>query len=288
MNTTPTPQVPVPAPGLSRCTVLDLVPFGNTGPDTQFFALRLSRPQWEGWQSGQFVMLRPDNFGKELPWARPFSICHVTSQHLVCFFKLAGRGTERIARLRPGDSVDVWGPLGSAFAVEPDTPTLLLAGGMGIAPFVGYVHNHPQPWHVSMLFGHRDPVGCYPVDSINERIPVDILREQDPGDLDNLIFSMQERMADHAEQAGLVLACGPRPFLRTVRKFALELGVRTQISLENRMACGVGACLGCVCKTTDKWPEPERRNWPVQVCTRGPVFWADQIDLDNEQNRGAA
>lgn len=274
-TTTPESFAPIQA----QCEVLDLVPFGNTGNETHFFALRLSRPAWDGWQPGQFVMLRPRMFGNELPWARPFSICHVTGQHLVCFFKVLGRGTERLASVKPGDAVTVWGPLGHGFAVEGDTPTLLLAGGMGIAPFVGYVHSHPQPWNVTMLFGHRDPLGCFPVDSINERIPVDRLREQDPGDLDNLIFTMQERMAEYAEQKGLVLACGPTPFLRTVQKFALELGVRTQLSLENRMACGVGACLGCVCKTTDKWPEEARRNWPVQVCTRGPVFWADQIDL---------
>ena len=136
-------------------TVLDLVPFGQTGQDSRFFALRLTRPDWDGWRPGQFVMVRPTSFGLEIPWARPFGICHMTTRHLICFFQVQGRGTQRMAALREGDTVRVWGPLGNGFAVEPETPTLLLAGGMGIAPFVGYVNQHPKPWNVTMLFGHR-------------------------------------------------------------------------------------------------------------------------------------
>ena len=130
-----------------------------------------------------------------------------------------------------------------------------------------------------MLFGHREPLSCYPVDSINEHVPLDSLRETVPGDLDNFIFTLQERMGEYAEQKGLVLACGPAPFLRTVQKFAAEMGVRCQLSLENRMACGVGACLGCVTKTTEAWPVPEKREGYVQVCNHGPVFWSNQIEL---------
>ena len=267
-------------PQSSLLQVLDLVPFGPEVHTPQFFALRLSRPAWEQWRPGQFVMLRPRSFGIELPWARPFGICHLTEHHMVCFFQVVGRGTARMAELKTGDTVQAWGPLGNGFAMEPETPTLLLAGGMGIAPFIGYVHEHPKPWNLSMLFGHRAHRRSYPLDSINERITVDSLHETVPGELDNFIYSIRERMSEYAEQNGLVLACGPKPFLRTVQNFAAELKVRTQLSLESRMACGVGACLGCVVKTTEEWPVPEKRNWPVQTCTHGPVFWAQHINLD--------
>jgi len=150
---------------------------------------------------------------------------------------------------------------------------------MGIAPFIGYTAEHPKPWNISMLFGHREPLDCYPIDSINERITVDTLRETVPGDLDNFIFNIEERIKENAAQNGLVLACGPLPFLKTVQKFALEHGARCQLSLENKMACGVGGCLGCVVKTTDAWPDEAKRNAPVQCCTKGPVFWADQVSL---------
>ncbi len=259
--------------------VLDLVPFGQD-PNTSFFALRLERPAWERWKPGQFVMLRPRSFGLDLPWGRPFGICHMTPHHMICFFQVVGRGTARMAQLKSGDVVRAWGPLGNGFAMEPDTPTLLLAGGMGIVPFVGYAHTHPKPWNLSMLFGHRARLNCYPADSINERIPLDSLHETGDGDLDNFIFTLRERMREYAEQSGLVLACGPTPFLRTVQNFAAEFGVRTQLSLENRMACGVGACLGCVVNTTDAWPVEEKRRWPVQACNHGPVFWAQHVTLE--------
>ena len=260
--------------------VLDLVPFGPETTSSKFFALRLEHPGWESWRPGQFVMVRPYSFGVEFPWGRPLGICRLTSQHLICYFQVVGRGTERMSHMRTGDAVQVWGPLGNGFVMEAETPTLLLAGGIGIAPFIGYVDEHPKAWNVSMLFGHRAHVRCYPLDSINEHITVDTLQENEPGDLDNLIFTMRERMQEYAEQQGLVLACGPLPFLRTVQKNALELHVRTQLSLESRMGCGVGACLGCVAKTTDQYPVEDKRNWPVQVCTHGPVFWAQHINLD--------
>lgn len=266
-------------PQSSLLTLLDMVPFGQTGQESRFFAMRLTHPGWSSWRPGQFVMVRPVSFGLELPWARPFGICHTTTKHLICFFQVVGRGTQRMAQLRSGEQIRVWGPLGNGFAVEPDKQTLLLAGGMGIVPFVGYVHQHPKPWNINMLFGHREPLDCYPVDSINERVTMDSLREHTPGDLDNFVFSVQERIRDIAEQDGLVLACGPQPFLRAVQGFAQEYGARAQLSLENRMACGVGACLGCVTRVTDAWPVAEKRGGMVQVCNHGPVFWAHQVTL---------
>ena len=234
-------------PSSCLLTVLDLVPFGQTGQESRFFALRLTRPDWPSWRPGQFVMVRPTSFGLEM---------------------VVGRGTRRMAELKAGDTVRVWGPLGNGFAMEPDTPTLLLAGGMGIVPFVGYVSEHPKPWNVTMLFGHREPLSCYPVDSINEHVPLDSLRETVPGDLDNFIFTIQERMREYAEQKGLILACGPLPFLKTVHGFARELNARVQLSLENRMACGVGACLGCTHHTA---------HGAKCICKDGPVFEGEEI-----------
>ena len=264
-------------PIISELEVLGVAPFGPANTEIRFFALRLSHPGWPNWQPGQFIMLRPHSFGLEIPWGRPLGICHMTTRHLICFVQVAGPGTRRISQLRQHEKVLVWGPLGNGFEIDADKPTLLLAGGMGIAPFVGYVNRHPQPWNLAMLFGHRQPISCYPVDSIKEHIPVDTLREHEPEDLDNLIYSMQERMRDCADQKGIALACGPLPFLRTAKRIAAEAGCRLQISLENRMACGVGACLGCAQKTTSAWPH--NNGLPVQVCQHGPVFWSDQVDI---------
>ena len=275
-------------PMLSKETVLDLVPFGNSGQEAEFLALRLSPPAWKEIAPGQFVMLRlSGNHGNHI-WGRPFSICRVTSRDLVVFFQARGRVTKEMAKLRPGDVIDVWGPLGNALRVEKETPTLLLAGGIGIAPFVQYAHTHPTPWNLSMEFGHRLPLDCYPFDSLNEKIDAVPHRENTIEDRDRFIALMEKRMQEHAEAKGLVLACGPTPFLRTVQTFALKHKVRTQLALETRMGCGVGACLGCVVEVATKASLIPPADSPVcngeeyhnlQTCTCGPNFWAHQVKL---------
>lgn len=283
----------MPKPVLTQLTVLDLVPFGNTGAQASFFALRLTPPDWEGWSPGQFVMLRPSGMKGEHLWGRPFSICHTSSRDLVIFFQVRGRATTDMARLVPGDQLDVWGPLGNALAVEPDSPTLLLAGGIGIAPFVGYVQNHPRPLAIRMEFAHRMPVECYPYDDLAQKIDACTHQEEGPEDRAAFLQLVEQRIQEHAHD-GLVLACGPTPFLRVVQEYALRYKARAQLCLETRMACGVGACLGCVVKAhlpadSDaavraltrgdgrNLAELEGRN--VQTCSCGPNFWADCVSF---------
>lgn len=260
--------------------VIDNIPFGPRLGTVQCFALRLERPAWQIWYPGQFVMVRPCGWGLEMPWARPFSISRVSATELVLFIQSTGRGTSRIEKLRRNDRVNVWGPLGNRFAMEETTPTLLVAGGIGIAPFVGYAERHPKPSQLTMLFGHRLPEECYPVETLGERIELEAYQDNNPADLEWFVSHISTRMEAYAERKGLVLACGPMPLLRTVQEIALKTGARTQLSLENRMACGVGACLGCVTTTTDKWPVPDKAGHPVQTCTQGPIFWAHQIVLE--------
>ena len=274
-------QLPMPQSSVKQLTVLDLVPFGNPGCNTAFYALRLSPPEWENWKPGQFVMIRPAKNGSELLWARPFSICRVTKVDMVLFFQVVGRGTAALSRLQPGDEVSVWGPLGNYFAVESQTPTLILAGGIGIAPFVGYVHSHPSPWEIHMEFGHRMPLECYPIDSINEKAIVEANLERNLEDRQIFLSKVEDKIKEYAEK-GLVLACGPTPFLREVQRYSLKHKARTQISLETRMACGVGACLGCVVKAGKQGQSLNKEGDAdsfsnMQTCTAGPNFWADRV-----------
>ncbi len=265
-------------PARTELTVTDLVPFGSIG-DKKFFALTLSRPHWSNWHPGQFIMLRPSSWNSELTWARPFSICRVTNQSLVLFFQVVGRGTEQIAQLKPKDKVIVWGPLGTHFAME-NMPTLLLAGGIGIAPFAGYVEQYNLQNKLTMFFSHRLPEQYYPVESLTRHIEVETNYEQNSEDLQVTLDIIYKKMKIMAENNGLVLACGPMPFLKNIWRNALSLGVATQLSLEQRMACGIGACLGCVSTTSDVYPDKEKVGLPVQTCTKGPVFWAHKLNLD--------
>jgi dihydroorotate dehydrogenase electron transfer subunit len=261
-------------------------------------ALHLSLPRagspggkkFSGYSPGQFVMLRPESWGLEFTWARPLSIGEVT-QDAVFFFQVAGRGTGRLARLAPGEKVLMVGPLGTGFALEPDKPALLLAGGIGLAPFVGYVRRHPEKGNLKLLFGHRKELGSYPFAALSDQIEAESHQEKNPEDLRVFLNRVEEHIAAYAAKGagrGLVLACGPLPFLCAVREMGLRHKARTQLSLEARMACGVGACLGCVVqplldnatgrnKSAQLLPERMHKVLPVPCCTCGPVFWADSV-----------
>ena len=251
--------------------VIDIVPLNKTKENNRFFAIYLTPPPWNKWHSGQFVMLKPQSFGMENILARPFCISNLTNDSLFCFIEVKGQGTKKISSLKKGDKVLAWGPLGNAFSIK-DRPTLLLAGGMGIAPFIGYALNHPDPKNVSLLFGHREDIKSYPIKMIKKHIKTDCFQEKSLKDREEFISIIKNKMQDLG-QNGLVLSCGPKPFLKTIQTFAKTLNIYTELSLENAMACGIGACLGCVCKTTN--------HKPIQICTNGPVFSANDILLED-------
>ena len=273
------------SPICSELLVTDNTPHGQVG-QSAFFRLTLERPAWESWLPGQFVMLKSRNWGNGMTWARPISIFRMADTGLMLFIQVIGRGTQRLNDLKPGDPVTIWGPLGTSFAQTVDSPTLLLAGGMGIAPFIGYTETHPAPDRLSMLFGHRLPLANYPTDFLTHRISFKSVQEKNERDLRAFQAEVRAALEQCKTQNGLALACGPFPFLYFVWAQALRLGVRTQLSLEQKMACGIGACLGCVTVSSQNWPEKVIAGLPVQTCTKGPVFWADQIDLDAKPDPG--
>lgn len=243
---------------------------GTWDEPSDFVELTLENPGWETYRPGQFAMLRAKHWGLELPWGRPFSISRVDAESVTFFLQVVGRGTSRLARLRPGDEVVLWGPLGNGFSAPAETPTLLLAGGMGIAPFRGYIERHPSPESLHLLFAHRMDLDFYPYQSLAQIVRAEAVQERTPDDLPGVIARLEAAMDEYAK-GGLVLACGPTPFLHTVQRHALKKNIRAEISLEKTMACGVGACLGCVCK------DAEGRH--VQVCARGPVFPATGVQI---------
>ncbi|SHN65533.1 dihydroorotate oxidase B, electron transfer subunit [Desulfovibrio litoralis DSM 11393] len=279
--------------------VLDLVQFGQNSGGAKFFALRLSSPLqgtqpqgtssqanqpqagnvWEKWKPGQFVMLRPVNWGFELVTARPFSISTLNDNSLTVFIQVLGRGTERLLDLKIGDAVTVWGPLGTGFATEPNTSTLILAGGVGLAPFVGYIRQHPTPNKIRLEFCHRLPVTCYPFDTLAEKVHADSHQELSVEDREPIFKHLEDIIQSYAANNGLILACGPTPFLKRIQELASKYKARCQLSVETRMACGVGACLGCVVEATGKG-KIQTETGKLQACMHGPVFWADEIDFN--------
>ncbi|MFW5730398.1 MAG: dihydroorotate dehydrogenase electron transfer subunit, partial [Desulfonatronovibrionaceae bacterium] len=232
--------------------------------------LYLKPPAWD-FQPGQFVMVRPGSWENDPVWPRPFSICEKTEAFLRLFIQVAGRGTRRLSRLKPGDLIHVWGPLGNGFEYDHKQPLLMLAGGMGMAPFVGLVKQHPVPDNASLVLGHRGSAEHYPISELAERMSIRALRQDTAEDILEFQKFLEKNISSFSSE-GRILACGPVPFLRFIQDQAGKYKADAWISLENKMACGIGVCLGCTARTV----LGEYR----QTCTYGPVFRADSIVLE--------
>ena len=205
--------------------------------------LRLRRGALEPGVPGQFFMLRPP--GRLLP--RPMSLCLAPVGELGFLVDPIGPGTRALTALEPGDEVDVLGPLGNGFRLDPERP-LLVGGGIGVAPF---------PYLSERL-------GCPPA--------LLGFRTADHAEAAALVPNaevvLEPTLVTDALAPGFdVLACGPEPMLRALAVLARRWNVPCHLSLETPMACGVGICFSCVTpvRTADGWDY--RR-----VCVEGPVF----------------
>ncbi len=253
---------------MPSCHFLPVVELNRLGSD-QFFHLILQPPDWE-WTPGQFVMLRPSTWSQDPFGPRPFSIADLHEQGLHIYFQVVGRGTALLSRLATGDRVHVWGPLGRGFCYGMETPLLLLAGGMGLAPFVGLIRTHPSPINLELIFGYRQDLAGYPFQKLEQQTLAWSFQDKTTEDLLELKRVLGLKIQGYAPE-GEVLACGPLPFLRVIKELAREFGARAQVSLETIMMCGVGACLGCVV------PGENKAN--LKTCSQGPVFWAEEVKL---------
>ena len=237
--------------------------------DGPIWKLTLSLPDWDHYTPGQFVMLRPMSWQSDPILPRPFSIAHLDSQGLHFFYHAVGKGTTLLTKEPKGQAVTVWGPLGKGFKLKNNIPALLLAGGMGIAPFVGLVESWKDCAPLEMVFGHRLPLSCYPFKQIEQTISATSDEQHSMDDIHAFLQSIDLKLGDYRDRQ--VLICGPTPFMAAVQKMCLEKNIQGQLSLEKKMACGVGACLGCVVK--------DSKGDFIQSCTRGPVFFTHEVEL---------
>ncbi|MFO7816803.1 MAG: dihydroorotate dehydrogenase electron transfer subunit [Thermodesulfobacteriota bacterium] len=234
----------------------------------QFFSLYLEKFA-APCRTGQFVMIRPESWNTEPLWARPFSICENADSGLRIFFQIAGRGTRLLSTSGIGERIKIWGPLGNGFDISGEENLLILAGGMGIAPFTGLIKNHADPERVSLVFGHTAELDCFPIHELPKTARVTTFKQETEKDLKTFQDLIQARVKSSSGQK--ILACGPLPFLRFVHRTCRENAQQAWVSLENRMACGVGACLGCV--------QEDKNGEYVTTCKHGPVFSVNDIRI---------
>jgi len=214
---------------------------------------------------GQFIMLYLNKQdGVLLP--RPFSIylADKAKGEIVLLFEVRGCGTNILAKASEGSFFKVMGPLGRNFP-NPSGQSLLLAGGMGIAPLVFLAASARVS--MVMIYGAKtnQMLVCPPEDLINPMVSVIRVTEDGSfGEKGTCLDFLEQYLANTVE----IYACGPMPMLSTVADLGKQHKIKAWLSLEERMACGIGACLGCVTATAGGYK---------RVCADGPVFPAEEV-----------
>lgn len=221
---------------------------------------------------GQFVMLGCGN-GNDPFLRRAISIHDVEGAALTLDIQVVGSGTALLGALNTGDTVHLLGPLGQGFDTALDGGNVcLVGGGIGKAPF-GYLLRALQTsgTQVTAIMGGRNADALGGLDAFENNAQVELRLATEDGSLGTRGFVTD--LMDDIRQYDRIYACGPTPMLRAVKTLAEAAEVPCQISLEGKMACGVGVCLGCTCDNSD--PDGLYH----KVCTDGPVFWSKEVLL---------
>jgi len=219
---------------------------------------------------GQFAMIRCGE-GAEHPLRRPLSIHRVDNNKLAFLFTVVGKGTHWLAQRQAGSNIDLLGPLGNGYTIQPGWHNLLLlAGGIGIAPLCFLAEKAIQlGYSVRLLLGVQTATQLYPRHLLPAKVELVTTTEDGTAGTEGMITDL---LSDFAGWADQVFACGPALMYQTMAAKKRQLkGKPVQISLEVRMGCGLGVCYGCTVKT---------KNGLKQVCKDGPIFDLDEIPWD--------
>ena len=220
--------------------------------------------------AGQFVQVKAEGFFLR----RPISLCRIDQKagSLVLVMEVRGEGTAVLARLGSGDTLDLIGPLGRGFALlDPGAKAVAVSGGIGLPPLCQLAAHYRAG--MTVFAGFRNAAAVILADEL-EGLGARFLLATDDGSagFHGLVTAMlEEHLA--RQRPDIIYACGPAPMLKAVAALAEAQGVRCQVSLEERMACGMGACLGCACKTRTGPGEETYRH----VCKDGPVFESTEV-----------
>ena len=227
-----------------------------------------------GLRGGQFLHIKCGD-GQLL--RRPISVA-ITGQDepedlVTLIFEVRGEGTKWLSQRKAGGKLDVIGPLGNGFDVSEKGRYLLVGGGIGVPPLMEY--GECLQWPHTAVLGFRTKDKAFPaiVSRFKEHCEEAYICTDD-GTLGRhgFVDSQVREILEKENNFTAILACGPRPMLKSVAKVAAEFGVPCQVSMEERMACGVGACLGCAIQMKDGTIK--------HVCKDGPVFNAGEVDWD--------
>jgi len=276
----------VAPPSAARRTVAILE---NEAIARDTFRLRLDDPAMaRAIRPGQFVMVRPSS-GSDPLLGRPFALYDVdrgpdgVPTAIDVVYLVVGRGTAVLARLRPGDPVTIWGPLGNGFGPPPSGPVVFVAGGIGQTPFLalgrwwlglaGYGEDFPGPpsrvGSASLLYGVRSrDLAAGVADFEAAGISVELATDDGSAGYRGYVTDLLARRLDRGDRPAKVVGCGPPAMLESLARLVKRHGVDCDLSLENHMACGFGACFSCVAPIRQADGSIDLR----RVCVEGPIF----------------
>lgn len=225
---------------------------------------------------GQFISMYTNDGSKLLP--RPISICEIDKENgaLRVVYRVTGEntGTKEFSKLQTGDTIPVIGPLGNGFPTEKASgkQAFLMGGGIGVPPILELAKQIGCE-KKQIIVGYRD-AETFLREEFEQNGEVYISTEDGSvGTKGNVMDAIRE----NALEADIIYACGPTPMLRAIKAYAEENSIECYISLEERMACGIGACLACVCQSKEKDHHSNVNN--KRICKDGPVFLSTEVEI---------
>lgn len=225
---------------------------------------------------GQFISVYTSDGSKLLP--RPISICEIDGEagRLRIVYRVTGdnTGTEQFSKLTAGDTISLIGPLGNGFPLDKATGkrAFLMGGGIGVPPILELAKQLSCA-EKQIVVGYRNDQ-TFLREQFEENGKLYISTEDGSvGTKGNVMNAISE----NGLEADIIYACGPTPMLRAIKNYAEERGIECYISLEERMACGIGACLACTCKSKEKDHHTNVHN--KRICKDGPVFLSTEVEI---------
>lgn len=220
-------------------------------------------------QCGQFVHIAVDGFSLR----RPISICDINREKgtMRIVFEVRGKGTDKISQLRKGDLIDMIAPLGKGFTIlEKGKKAICIGGGIGTPPMLSVAKEYGK--NATVISGFRNSSIAILQEDFKKQGNCTILCTDDgsAGKKGFVTDALKECLEN--EKPDIIYACGPNVMLKAVAEIAKENGIYCEVSLEERMGCGVGACLVCACKTVKNGEE-----YFAHVCKDGPVFSSEEV-----------
>lgn len=241
---------------------------------TDIYSLWLDAPEIASQaKPGQFISVYSNDSGRVLP--RPISICEIDREKgaLRIVYRIAGKGTAEFSGMKAGETLDILGPLGNGFPMDviKGKRVFMMGGGIGIPPMVQTAKEAEA--EVTVIAGYRNSEIFLKEELEANGTLVVATEDGSVGTKGNVMDAIRE---NHLE-ADVIFACGPTRMLRAIKTYAEENGILCYISMEEKMACGVGACLACVCKSKEVDHHSHVHN--KRICKDGPVFLSTEVEL---------